>query len=282
MQLLLRSTLTTLLVLALVSIGGVAEAQESDADDATTTEALQQQIQDLQQQVADLRERLQNQRSQTNRALTQGIRIGQQLERGDRGEAVRRLQEMLATSEEIYPEGLTTGYFGPLTAEAVSRLQARLNLPSVGRVGPQTLDRINQLLEEGAGESGVIPPGLLKAPGIQRLLSGENDMEDDMDDEDTSTTTDDENGDDDEDEDEEEDDEMRGPDIDNLPISEDLKERLRNLFNSFSDEDDDTGTTTEDDDDDNDEDDDDDDNDEEDDEEDSEDTGTTTDDEDEE
>jgi len=43
-------------------------------------------------------------------------------------------------------------------------------LDQVGNVGPKTLSKINELLTEGAGSSGKIPPGLLIAPGIQKKL----------------------------------------------------------------------------------------------------------------
>ena len=66
------------------------------------------------------------------------------------------LQEFLKSQgEDIYPEGLITGYFGPLTQAAVIRFQERfaeeilepLNLSSgTGFVGPSTRDRINQML----------------------------------------------------------------------------------------------------------------------------------------
>ena len=43
-------------------------------------------------------------------------------------------------------------------------------IDQVGNVGPQTMWRINELLTEGAGKSGKVPPGLLRAPGIQKKL----------------------------------------------------------------------------------------------------------------
>ncbi len=77
---------------------------------------------------------------------------------------------MLATDPEIYPEGLITGYFGPLTRRAVKRFQKIAGIEQVGVVGPKTLSKINELLEEGAGASGKVPPGLLIAPGIRKKL----------------------------------------------------------------------------------------------------------------
>mgnify|MGYP000635407757 CR=1 FL=1 len=71
---------------------------------------------------------------------------------------VRCLQEFLKSQgPEIYPEGLVTGYFGPLTLSAVKRFQQKYwkeilapwgltqNQPT-GFVGPTTRAKINQLL----------------------------------------------------------------------------------------------------------------------------------------
>jgi len=76
---------------------------------------------------------------------TEKARITRHLDQGDRGPNVRKLQELLAANNEIYPEGLVTGYYGPLTAQAVSRLQQRSGLPAVGRVGPRTLNQVNSV-----------------------------------------------------------------------------------------------------------------------------------------
>lgn len=99
-------------------------------------------------------------------------RIARALGMGDNGPDVKRLQELLASNSEIYPEGMTTGYFGQLTSKAVKRLQERIGIDSDGEVGTTTLNRINELLTEGAGDSGIVPPGLLKAPGLRKMIEG--------------------------------------------------------------------------------------------------------------
>jgi len=71
---------------------------------------------------------------------------------------VKCLQEFLKSQgPEIYPEGLVTGYFGPLTLSAVKRFQQKYwqeilapwgltqNQPT-GFVGSTTRAKINQLL----------------------------------------------------------------------------------------------------------------------------------------
>lgn len=89
---------------------------------------------------------------------------------GSSGDDVRKLQEFLAQDKIIYPEGLITGYFGPATERAMKRLQEKHGLEQVGRVGPKTMMKLNELTTKGAGKSGVIPPGLLTAPGLQKKI----------------------------------------------------------------------------------------------------------------
>jgi peptidoglycan hydrolase-like protein with peptidoglycan-binding domain len=68
---------------------------------------------------------------------------------GSRGAEVTRLQTFLAGYPNFYPQGLVTGYYGSLTASAVSRFQLANGLPAVGRVGPLTLAKINSIISSG-------------------------------------------------------------------------------------------------------------------------------------
>src|SRR3989344_4793478 len=100
------------------------------------------------------------------------------LSRGSSGDDVRKLQEFLARDKEIYPNGLITGFFGPLTEVAVKKWQEKQGIESVGIVGPKTIARLQDigrgviqgLITQGAGASGIIPPGLLTAPGVQKKI----------------------------------------------------------------------------------------------------------------
>lgn len=88
--------------------------------------------------------------------------ITSHLDFGDRGEDVTELQTYLATNASIYPSGLVTGYFGALTQAGVQRFQAAQGIVSsgspsttgYGRVGPQTMARINALLVSGNNGGG--------------------------------------------------------------------------------------------------------------------------------
>jgi len=147
----------------------------------TSTSSIENLMTSLQEQINNLRtqleqlvtqfntlKQLQQQVKESSQEVKGTIQLLSQLRPGMTNEEVKKLQEILATDPDIYPEGLITGYYGPLTEQAVRRLQKKLCLDPVGSVGPQTLRRINELLQEGAGSSGNIPPGLLRAPGIQK------------------------------------------------------------------------------------------------------------------
>jgi hypothetical protein len=82
--------------------------------------------------------------------LTEYMRFG---DNNDPAE-VRRLQEFLAKDKSIYPEGLVTGFFGPLTLDAVKRFQTKyatdilvpwgITIPT-GYVFETTIAKINEL-----------------------------------------------------------------------------------------------------------------------------------------
>ena len=189
-------------ILAIVLfLGGAsfAFAQEEDTADPTIQQLIIQ-IEALKEQIEMLREQMQ-QLVKQQQILKEGVlTITRQLEEGMQGEDVKKLQQLLSTDPEIYPEGLITGYFGPKTRRAVEKFQERAGVDQVGRVGPQTLARINEIFQYGVEGKGaglelhgevLVPPGLLRAPGIIRLMgeahprfhslpiNGENDNGDD-------------------------------------------------------------------------------------------------------
>ena len=57
---------------------------------------------------------------------------GETLAEGSRGPEVAEFQRLLAGLSGIYPEGVVSGYFGPLTKEAVRRFQRSRNLAVTG------------------------------------------------------------------------------------------------------------------------------------------------------
>jgi peptidoglycan hydrolase-like protein with peptidoglycan-binding domain len=85
------------------------------------------------------------QASQANAAITS------QLEVGSTGSQVSQLQQFLATNARIYPEGIVSGYFGPLTQAAVTQFQVNYDIDQAGRVGPITMARMNGVMNSGLG-----------------------------------------------------------------------------------------------------------------------------------
>jgi peptidoglycan hydrolase-like protein with peptidoglycan-binding domain len=84
---------------------------------------------------------------------------------------VKRLQQLLATDSEIYPEGLTTGYFGNLTQKAVQRFQEKYNIatagdPGYGYVGPKTRAKLAEVFSAAPVPSQP-PPETSTAPAVE-------------------------------------------------------------------------------------------------------------------
>lgn len=67
------------------------------------------------------------------------------LSRGDQNKQVEHLQVVLASESSIYQKGLITGFFGPLTENAVKKFQKRYQLPVTGVAGNATLKKLEQL-----------------------------------------------------------------------------------------------------------------------------------------
>lgn len=162
-----------------VAVAQVGQPSGQGAGQSAIIEAFQKQIQQLLNQVQALQQQVTELRSElgaTAPAVTPPVpeaasvplpEFIRPLSLGSSGDDVRKLQEFLAQDRIIYPEALSTGYFGPLTERAVKRWQEKHGIEQVGRVGPKTIARLNELIAEGAGRSGVVPPGLLTAPGLE-------------------------------------------------------------------------------------------------------------------
>jgi peptidoglycan hydrolase-like protein with peptidoglycan-binding domain len=95
--------------------------------------------------------------------VAEAATITASLDVGSRGNEVILLQTYLAQDDDLYPQKLLTGYFGPLTRAAVGRFQCRENIvceeavnisvtttptaSGYGRVGPRTKARLNELMK---------------------------------------------------------------------------------------------------------------------------------------
>ncbi len=157
------------LMVCVLSFGVVtqkADAQQNSSGTVGDVQKLLEQIKSLQTQLEELRKK----ESTLVTELQNTLALTRELRRGMSGEDVKKLQEILATDPTIYPEGIISGTFGPLTENAVKKFQNKFGIEQVGNVGPKTLGQLNKILQEGAGNSGKVPPGLLIAPGIAKKL----------------------------------------------------------------------------------------------------------------
>jgi peptidoglycan hydrolase-like protein with peptidoglycan-binding domain len=174
----MKKIIISIIAIAILFSGSVsALAQDSTSTQNAISLMLQQiaglqaQIQALQGQLKQAQEAQKQTAGELKEAKQEMLQLSRQLKAGMRGDDIKMLQEFLATDPDIYPEGLITGYFGFLTQKAVKKFQAKMGVEQVGNVGPKTMSKINELLTEGAGNSGKVPPGLLIAPGIQKKIA---------------------------------------------------------------------------------------------------------------
>src|SRR3989344_1115721 len=152
-----------------------------------TVEALQKQIQQLLNQIQDLQKQV------VNLELELGVQetapaadtaapavspsslpiFLRSLSLGSRGDDVRELQKYLAQDKAIYPDGLITGYFGPLTQQAIQKFQKKYEIVSSGTpettgygiIGPKTIAKFKEFTEQ---RSATIPavPATPAVPGV--------------------------------------------------------------------------------------------------------------------
>lgn len=129
-----------------ISIENLKQKQE-------TIEELKNRIKELELQISALNAKI----AFTLQKRMDCNKFSQNLYFGMKSLQVKCLQFFLKNQKEIYPEGLITGYFGPLTQAAVIRFQKKyyseiltpLKLKEgTGFVGPATRFKINQIISQ--------------------------------------------------------------------------------------------------------------------------------------
>jgi hypothetical protein len=119
--------------------------QEQVAIENMTPEQKQAKIQELIAKINELKQQIAQMQTLPSAIFTAP------LYKGMTSSDVRRLQTLLATRPEIYPEGKITGYFGLLTKQAVQRFQFQYKLvnsksdPAFGYVGIKTRAKLQEV-----------------------------------------------------------------------------------------------------------------------------------------
>jgi peptidoglycan hydrolase-like protein with peptidoglycan-binding domain len=132
----------------------------------TLLQSLMKQVEELQKQLSSLRGEVQQVRAELRAGLREGVE----------NDDVKKIQELLATDPTIYPKGLVSGYYGPLTKEAVMAFQKRHGLPETGVVDEATRKLLQDYLNKKTDK--VVAPGWIKAPGLDKKITEQKKTED--------------------------------------------------------------------------------------------------------
>ncbi len=243
----MKKYLTGLFFVALVTVAVVPTSARAETTSSSVSGMLEL-LQTLMKQV----EALQKQLAELKGDISEEIRDG--LKEGMTNDDIRKIQELLATDPEIYPKGLASGYYGPLTKDAVKKFQKRHDLAETGVVDAETKKLMQEYFKERT--NGKFPPGLLRAPGIDKKIKDRmrerdgkweldcddkkaagplcKDSDDDDDDDDEDEDEDEREDEDDEDEDEREDDDEDNDEDDSNNIGEvEAKTSIKKAYSSI-------------------------------------------------
>ncbi|MEK7584900.1 MAG: peptidoglycan-binding protein [Patescibacteria group bacterium] len=165
----LATVLAVFIAIIILPAVGLTEVTTNVTPLSTLTAEQMATLNRLYAEIATLQAKLNELKAQATGIQTE-LQLTKQWSKGSRHDEIKTLQRLLSTDTEIYPEGVITGYYGPLTEKAVRKMQKKAGLPETGQLDSQTISRINEILKNGAGKSGKIPPGLLHAPGIWKKM----------------------------------------------------------------------------------------------------------------
>ena len=166
-------TVTTTYNLSAVNPGGTSNASitvtvnapsTGGTDVASQIQALLAQISALKAQILTLIQQqggnagsIDGTVGSTTPSVTPGAcNFGRDLEEGDSGDDVKQLQQSLSSDPSILPPGLDTGFFGPITREAMKKFQEKFDISSssTGFFGPKTRGFMKEHCGEGEAQAG--------------------------------------------------------------------------------------------------------------------------------
>ena len=139
---------------------GTAQAETTTQTTRTNVELLKT-IEGLRAEIRILKAQIAGGPIASSTPAMKRFRLNQEFGIGASNDEIKQLQKILATDPSIYPEGMVTGYFGPLTSRAVARLQTKHKLENRGMLTSETRDFINSILEAYGIEDALIPADIL-------------------------------------------------------------------------------------------------------------------------
>jgi peptidoglycan hydrolase-like protein with peptidoglycan-binding domain len=144
-------------------------AAHAETTGTTSVSSLLETVKSLLAKIEELKKELANVHGDINQAngdIKAAIKAG--LKEGMTDEDIKKVQELLAADKNIYPEGKVTGYFGPLTKEAIKRFQTKHSIQVSGELDEETRDIMKEYFSEKSG--GHFPQGIFHAPGIAKKI----------------------------------------------------------------------------------------------------------------
>lgn len=149
--------------------GGGGSTGTGAASVPTPAPSTVQKVAELKGAVAELQQKI-AQKIAGERPAVSAL-FSKDLGRGQRNNDILRLQALLASDKEVYPEGIVSGYYGPKTEAAVRRFQLKYGVITNpgdlgnGRVGPKTRAKLAEVFGKApAPAPSPIPPPVAPAP----------------------------------------------------------------------------------------------------------------------
>ena len=128
------------------------------ATSSSTIAGLLATLQSLIARVHQLQQQILGVQSQVGNLLNSNYQMGSS------SPEIKKIQELLASDSSIYPQGITSGYFGSLTSAAISRFQQKNGLPVTGTLDTATKALLQTYLNQATS---TIPSGFLSNGDVQ-------------------------------------------------------------------------------------------------------------------
>ncbi len=170
----MKNKFIVMIAIGVFVAGGVAlmPGRSSADTDQSIFDKLQNQIQVLLKQVQDLQKQLELIRNGTTPVqpvIIQPIypvtpttpisivcpELPKIIKFGQIGDEVKNIQKFLAQDKSVYPQGLTTGYFGPMTEKALEKFQKKYNLKETGELDDDTKDVLEKVIGPTIGSTTI-------------------------------------------------------------------------------------------------------------------------------
>ena len=149
-------------VFALTALAPQVNAQSDFSQVLKRMDAIITEMQSLRDEFASLNAAMEKVSKPAVLGATAEDVLGDDIRFGSTNTDIEKIQKLFATDITIYPYGVSSGFFGPKTQDAVRSFQARFGLDTVGVVGPSTRSLLEVFF--AAYPDGDYPSDVLQKP----------------------------------------------------------------------------------------------------------------------